>query len=104
MASRSTAVMPTPWKRPFQVDGSQTSMWIGLPAESVWVSVTSQKAGSPVSVGCPGEAKLPLVLFHKTVVPPRTGTLAAGSSPTTTAQETGIHGARDIIADGQQAA
>jgi hypothetical protein len=36
-------------------------MCIGLPEASVWVSVTSQKAGSPVSVGCPGELKLPLV-------------------------------------------
>ena len=36
-------------------------MWIGLPAGSVWVRVTSQNGGSPVSVGCPGEVKLPVV-------------------------------------------
>ena len=37
-----------PWKRPFHFAGSQTAMWIGLPAESVWVSATSQKSGRPV--------------------------------------------------------
>lgn len=44
-----------PWNRPFQVAVSQTAMWIRLPAWSVWVRLTAQKSGSPVTgVAVPG--------------------------------------------------
>jgi hypothetical protein len=37
-------------------------MWIGLPALSVWVRVTLQKAGRPVMGGCPGAENVPVML------------------------------------------
>jgi hypothetical protein len=36
-------------------------MWIGFPALSVWVRVTSQKDGRPVMGGCPGAVNVPVV-------------------------------------------